>query len=279
MAITTSETTFTSRDGRTLFRRSWLPADSPRAAIAIVHGYAEHSGRYAWTGEQLANAGFAVHAYDLRGHGQSDGTPVLVRSFKEHLDDLDSFLGLLRREHPGTHLFLLGHSMGGLIATLYCAVRPRELAGLVTSGPAIAPPPRALKAMTGVVRLVAAFRPGAGVLKLPAAGVSRDAAVVAAYERDRLVFHGKMPAGSLAAFGRAIARVHKDMHTISLPLLALHGTADRLTSPAGSQALYDGVQSRDRTLKLYQGLAHEVLNEPERGDVVADLREWLEARS
>lgn len=279
MSALEQEGTFRSPRGPQLYRRSWLPASEPRAAVAIVHGYAEHSGRYQWTGEQLAGAGFAVHGYDLRGHGQSEGPRVLVKSFREHLDDLDTFLALVRAENRDRPLFLLGHSMGGMIVTLYSAIRHRELAGLITSGAAVARPGGALRAMAGVMGVVARVRPGLGIRRLAAANVSRDSGVVEAYEHDSLVFRGKMPAATIAAFGRALARIAEDMDTIGLPLLVMHGTADELAPVEGARALYEAVASLDKTLKVYDGLAHEILNEPEKAQVMDDLREWLLARS
>ena len=279
MGVETREGTFNSAGGPQLYRRSWSPGGEPRAAVAIVHGYAEHCGRYQWPAEQLAGAGFAVHAYDLRGHGQSEGPRVFVKSFREHLDDLDAFLALVRAENDDRPVFLLGHSMGGMIVTLYCAIRHREMAGLITSGAAVSRPGGVLRAMAGVMGLVARVRPTLGVRRLAAATVSRDLAVVEAYDTDPLVFRGKMPAATIAAFGRAIARIAEDMDTISLPLLVMHGTADELAPMEGVRALYEAVASSDKTLKLYEGLAHEILNEPEKEQVMDDLRAWLMARS
>ena len=279
MGVETREATFSSEGGPQLYRRSWLPGGEARAAVAIVHGYAEHCGRYQWTAEQLAGAGFAVHAYDLRGHGQSEGARVFVKSFREHLDDLDAFLALVRAESGDRPVFLLGHSMGGMIVTLYCSIRHRELAGLITSGAAVSRPGGLLRVMAGVIGMIARVRPTLGVRRLAAATVSRDPAVVEAYDNDPLVFRGKMPAALMASFGRALSRIQDDMDTISLPLLVMHGTADELAPAEGAQALYDAVASSDKTLKLYEGLAHEILNEPEKEQVMDDLRAWLLAHS
>ncbi|OAI41392.1 hypothetical protein AYO38_03680 [bacterium SCGC AG-212-C10] len=274
-----TESSFTAGDGSLLFRQSWLPASAPRATVVLVHGYAEYSGRYRWTGEQLAAAGIAVHAYDLRGHGRSEGLRAYVGSFREHLDDLETFLGLVNTEDDGAPSFLLAHSMGGCIATLYVAVRKPSLQGLILSGPAIAAPEGAAKVLGAVAAMIAKVAPRAGVLKLSAATVSRDPAVVEAYDNDPLVFRGKMPAATLAALRRAIARIQAEMPGITLPLLLLHGTADELCSTEGSQTLFDTAASEDKTLKFYDGLAHEILNEPEKETVLGDVRGWIEARS
>lgn len=267
---------FHGAGGVRLFRRSWLPAGAARAAVVIVHGYAEHSGRYDWFGEQLANAGFAVHAYDLRGHGRSDGPRARVRSFREHLDDLAAFLELVRAESPGP-LFLLGHSMGGLVAALYVAVRRPAIHGLILSGPAVARPSRGARVLGSIAGLVAKVAPGLPTRKLAATAVSRDPAVVKAYDEDPLVYRGGIPATTIAAFGRAVDRLHREAGNIRVPLLIVHGTADELASPEGSQDLFDRVGSSDRVFKQYEGLAHEVLNEPEKETVLADIRRWLES--
>lgn len=278
-AVRTIESTFDSDAGPRLHRRSWLPEGPSRAKVAVVHGYAEHSGRYQWAGEQLAAAGFEVHAYDLRGHGKSEGPRVLVQSFKEHLDDLHSFLWHLHDEAPGDPPFLLGHSMGGNIAALYTVVRTPALKGLILSGPAVAKPTGPARLFGPLMGAIAKVRPAMGVRALAATTVSRDPAVVEAYDRDPLVYRGKIPAGTVAAIGRSITRIQRDMYSLACPLLILQGTADELCDASGAQALYDAAISDDKTLKLYEGLAHEVLNEPEKEQVLSDLREWLLARS
>ncbi len=275
---TNTEGAFTGGDSLRLYRQSWLPDGAPRAAVAIVHGYAEHSERYTWVGTQLAQAGIAVHGYDLRGHGYSEGPRVLVKSFNEHLNDLAEFLDVVRAESPGIPLFLLGHSMGGCIAALYVAVRQPELAGLILSGPAVNPPGRALRVVGKLISGIARVRPGLGVRTLSAAAVSRDPEVVEKYELDPQVYRGKIPAATVAAIGRAIDRIDLDAHNIRLPILFIHGTADELCDVAGSQRLFEQISSSDKTLKTYDGLFHEVLNEPEKEQVLGDVREWIEAR-
>jgi alpha-beta hydrolase superfamily lysophospholipase len=230
-------------------------------------------------GEQLAEAGYAVHAYDLRGHGQSEGPRVFVRSFNEHLNDLAEFLRLMRSESQDARPVLLGHSMGGCIAALYTVTRAPDLRGLVLSGPAVSLPSGvAMAALSNIVSLAARVRPTLPVRALKAASVSRDPDVIASYANDPLVYHGGMPAATLAAIGRAITRIERDGDRITQPLLVLHGTADELCDPEGSKRLYARATSTDKTLKLYEGLAHEVLNEPEKETVLADVRTWLEAR-
>ncbi len=285
---THNECAFLGASDLELYRQSWRPAGAARARIIVVHGYAEHSGRYAWAGERLADAGYAVHAFDQRGHGQSVGARVLVDSFREHLDDLKAFVAEVETESDGSPLFVFGHSMGGAIVTLYIAVRSNPFAGVILSGPAIAAP-RGLRLagpILGVVGrlagpilgVVGRIAPGLGLVRLSASSVSRSLEIVEEYRSDPLVYRGKMPAGTVAAYGRALARIHAGMERIELPLLLLHGTADELCSPRGSKLLHERAGSLDKTLKLYDGFAHELLNEPEKEQVLADILAWLDAR-
>jgi acylglycerol lipase len=277
--VKTGEGTFTARDGLTLFERWWLPDGDPRAVIALVHGYAEHSGRYEHVGRTLAAARYATYSYDLRGHGRSEGPRVYVRSFNEHLRDLAGFLRIVRERQPELPLFLLGHSMGGTIATLFAITRAPALAGLVLSGPGLRRRDDIPAIIPPAVSLLARVIPKAGLFKLDAAQVSRDPDVVRLYDEDPLVYRGRVPLGSAAAAGRAVARIQRDMEKVSVPLLIMHGTADGLTTPAGSQALYERASSSDKTLRLYEGLYHEIFNEPERVEVIGDLIAWLDART
>lgn len=268
---------FVTGDAVLLYEQSWLPGGEAQAHIALVHGYAEHSGRYAYTGEALAGRGFAVHALDLRGHGRSDGDRVYIRSFNEYLRDARAFLRRVDERAAGKPVFLLGHSLGGAIVALLVAVDRPRLRGTLLSGPAIygAGTPAIVRAITQVLGRLAPRLP---TVKLNAAEVSRDAGVVARYESDPLVYHGRVRAGLAAALGRAISRIDRDAPGITLPLLIMHGAADALADPQGSVDLYASVGSADKTLNMYDGLAHEILNEPERDQVIADIASWLDAR-
>ncbi len=268
MTATGSER-YPSTGGASLFGQWWSPAVEAKAVVAIVHGYAEHSGRYAQVAADLNAAGYAVEALDLRGHGQSSGERVSVQRFEEFLDDVDAFLARVRERHPGRDLFLLGHSMGGGVVTLYTILRKPSLDGVLLSGAALLsrrepPPPEA------------ASQPRA---PLPASAISRDPAVVAAYENDPLVYRGPGTPAMMAAFAPAGDIVQERMGEISLPLLIMHGTADLLVPYPGSEQLMARAASKDKTLRLYDGLYHEILNEPERGQVLRDIIAWLDARA
>lgn len=274
-----SEEPFKTADGLLLLERSWLPEEAPRAAVVIVHGYAEHSGRYGHVAEHLVASGYAVYAFDLRGHGRSEGKRTYVRSLDEHLADLDGLLARVRERGPAVPLFLLGHSMGGTIVTLFLISGEREVRGAILSG-------AALKLRGGVSRILQALLSFLGRLapklplsKLSSRDISRDETVVTEYDSDPLVYRGRMPAGTAAALIQAIRSIEARMEAVALPLLLLHGTSDSLTDPEGSSLLYERASSPDKTLRLYEGLYHEVLNEPEKEQVLADLVQWLDERT
>lgn len=277
-AIRHEEAQFRATDGRRLYEQCWLPDGEPKAHVAIVHGYAEHSGRYAHTGAALAQRGYAVYALDLRGHGRSEGDRAYVRSFNAYLLDVRAFLAGVRVRSGDRPVFLLGHSMGGAIVALLLVVDAPSLRGALLSSAAIssAGTPRIVQAIVGLLGRIA---PRLSLVKLKASDVSRDPDVVERYESDPLVYHGRIRAGLAAALARAVLRIERDAPSITLPLLIMHGAADALSKPEGSIALHQQAASSDKTLKLYEGLAHEILNEPEKGQVIADIVAWLDARS
>ncbi len=277
-AIRIEEGTFDATDGRRLFERRWLPGAEARADVIIVHGYAEHSGRYAHVGEHFASHGYAVHAFDLRGHGRSDGPRALVRSFAAYLADMRLFLARVRDGSNARPAFLLGHSMGGTIAALSAVGGAPAVDGLILSGAGLTLD-RTPAALRWVVLVLGRLLPRLPLSKLNASDVSRDPEIVRSYEADPLVYRGRMRAGLVAAMIRAVARIQSGMARVSPPLLIMHGTADALADPAGSRQLYERAASTDKTLRLYDGLYHEILNEPERDQVLADIRQWLDGRT
>jgi alpha-beta hydrolase superfamily lysophospholipase len=270
---------FDAADGRRLFEQHWLPGGDPRAHLAIVHGYAEHSGRYTHVGEALAARGYAVHALDLRGHGRSDGARAIVRSFDEFLLDMRAFTARVRERAGGRPVFLLGHSMGGAIVALELAVGRPRLAGALLSGAVLPSPARGGRLARTIIGLIGRLFPRLPLIKLNAEHVSRDPDVVRRYDQDPLVYRGRIRAGMVAAMGRAVRYIEKHGASIDAPILIMHGTQDQLASPEGSQRLFDAIASSDKTLKLYEGLHHEILNEPEQAQVISDIVEWMDARS
>jgi len=263
--------------GAALYVTHWLPAGLPKAVVLLAHGYAEHAGRYEHVAKRLTDAGYAVYAVDHWGHGRSDGTPGFVPRFTAFTDGMAELLTLVEVNHGDTPRLLLGHSMGGLISTLFLIERQSAFVAAALSGPAIVPGAPPSRFTVWISRFLSRFFPRLGVLALDANGVSRDPAVVAAYLADPLVYTGKIGARLGKEFMDAMAAAQAGAPKITLPILLQHGEKDSLASVAGSQYLFDHVGSADKILKIYPGLFHEIYNEPEQGAVLDDLVGWFDA--
>ena len=263
--------------GAKLHVTHWLPEGRPRAIVLLAHGYAEHAGRYAHVAKRLTDAGYAIYAVDHWGHGASDGEGGYVPRFSAFLDGMAELLTLVEINHGDTPRLLLGHSMGGLIATLFLVERQRAFVAAALSGPAILPAEPPSRVTVWLSRFLSRFFPRLGVLSLDANGVSRDPAVVEAYRADPLVYEGKIGARLGKEFMDAMAVARADAPKIRLPILIQHGEADRLTAPAGSRYLFENVASKDKRLEIYPGLFHEIYNEPEQDVVLDDLVGWFDA--
>lgn len=271
------ESTFRARDGLQLFERRWLPDHDARANIVIVHGYAEHSGRYDHVCGRLAERGYAAFGFDLRGHGRSAGPRALVRSFAEYLIDLDDYVQRVRGADR-TPTFVLGHSMGGTIVALWAITGQPHVAGIILSGSGLTRDPRG-RVLAPVLDALGRFAPSLPLARLDSALVSRDEAVVHAYDADPLVYRGRIRAGLIAASLRAARRIERAMEELSLPILILHGAEDGLADPEGSRRLYERARSSDKRCEVYEGLYHEIFNEPEQVRVLRDVTDWLDART
>jgi len=271
------ESRFETGDGASLFRRAWLPP-RPRGVLLLVHGFAEHSGRYDTFGTWFASRRWAVHAFDHRGHGRSPGRRNFVRRFDEFLDDVAAFEAVARAESVGLPAVLVGHSMGGLIAATYARERRPDVLGLALSGPALLPPSAFPTGQRLMLRLLGTLRPGMTVQSgvVPEA-LSRDPEVGRRYAEDPFV-DTAMTAGlageMMAAAGRTVGRGGD----IRLPLLIQHGGDDPLCPASCSEAFH---ASRPELgppseLRIYPELRHEIFNELERETVLADLHDWVE---
>lgn len=269
---------FTGLESFNIFCQSWHPEGALRAALLIVHGYAEHSGRYRHVAEHFAALGYAVYALDHRGHGQSDGVRADVIRFEDYLTDLKTFLDMVKEREPGRRVFLIGHSMGGAIVTLFAARHGADFDGLITSGAGVKVEGGVSPLLISLSKIVAALAPRLPTVPLDAEAVSRDPEVVARYRSDPLNYLGKVRARMGVQLLRAAELIAPELHNITLPALILHGTADRLADPTGSQMIYDDITSTDKTIEFYDGLYHEIFNEPEQEQVFADIAAWLEAR-
>lgn len=259
-----------------IFYRHWAPPE-PKAVILLAHGAGEHSGRYQAFADYFCSRGIAVLAPDHRGHGESPGPRAHIARFSEFFAPLDVLLEQSRLEYPGLPVFLIGHSMGGLIVARYLLSRQDNFAGAVLSAPALEVPDPPSRLAIWINRLISLIRPTLGVMQLDADGVSRDPQVVADYRADPLVHAGRFSARLVTELFKAMQDVERGRHGIRLPLLVMHGDADVMTAVDGSRHLAADVGSPDVTLKIYPGLYHEIFNEPERETVLGDLHAWLRA--
>jgi alpha-beta hydrolase superfamily lysophospholipase len=242
-----------------IYYQYWLPEGKPKAILLVAHGFAEHSGRYGNVVNYFVPRGYAVYAPDHRGHGKSDGERVQIDDFHDYVLDLKTFFDIIRKKNPKTKIFLIGHSMGSIISLGYCLEYQSELAGLITSGggligpndPPMPPPPSGKS--------------------LPVAMLSRDPSVIAAYVNDPLVYHGPVPPNH--AIGKMMRELSTQVQKIQLPVLIMAG-AGGADGPR-SKVLFDLIGAKDKTHKPYAELLHEIFNEPEYPQVMADMEDWL----
>jgi acylglycerol lipase len=270
---------FDGAGGVQIFWQAWLPDGEPRAVVGMAHGASEHSGRYAWTGEQLAARGYALYALDHRGHGKSEGPRAVIDRMDNAVADLGRLLELAAIDSKAAEkLFLFGHSMGGCIALAFATRRQDEIRGLLLSAPVAV-----LEAASPVQRIaghvLSMVAPKLGVFGIDSATVSRDPEVVRDYDDDPLNYHGKLPARTVHELSQEVGRFPDAIPSITVPLLVQVGTGDQLVPPAASELVYERASSEDKTIKRYDGLYHEILNEPERDAVVADTLAWLDAHT
>jgi acylglycerol lipase len=268
--------TFSGVDGFKIFTRSWRPAGKPRGVVVIAHGFNSHSGQYLWAAEQLVANGLAVHALDHRGRGQSDGERFYVQKFADYVADLSTFIELTKSREPGLPVYLLGHSAGGVIACIYALESQAELAGLICESFAheVPAPDFALAVLKGLSHVA----PHAHVLKLKNEDFSRDPKVVEAMNADPLIAHEVQPTLTVAEMVRADERLKKEFPLITLPVLILHGSADKAAKPSGSRRFFELAGSTDKTLKIYDGHFHDLLNDIGKETVMGDILAWLNAR-
>ena len=278
MGVSTSERQQELRGatGMRLHVRNWPAAGSARGAVMIVPGFNSHSGYYEGVAATLSARGFDTYAIDLRGRGQSDGERFFVDTFDDYVSDVGALADVVKIRAAGRPVFLLGHSAGGVVACLYAVEHQADLAGLICESFAfrIPAPDFALAVLKGLSHLA----PHAHVLHLKNHDFSRDPAVVARMDADPLIAHETQPTRTVAEMVRADERLEQAFPQVRLPLLIIHGTADRATRPEGSRTFFDRAGSPDKTLKLYEGAFHDPLNDLDREAVIADIVSWLDSR-
>lgn len=262
--------------GDRLHLHRWLPAGDPRAVVLIVHGFGGHAGRYADLASRFTRAGYAVYGVDNWGHGLSDGRRGYVPHFSVYLQGVDALLARVKEEQGLRPRFLLGHSLGGLVCTRYLAQAQHEFRAAAMSGPALAMNPPLAPATRLLVRILSFCVPRLGVWKFDPVALTRNSAIAKRYWKDPLVYPGRMSARVIGELVREMSAAQAEASRLHLPILIQHGSADRLIDPSGSEAFFMGLSSRDRRIKIYDGLYHDIYNEAERDLVIADLMGWFE---
>ncbi len=265
--------TLVGRRGRTIVYDVHRPDSEAVGVVALVHGLGEHAGRYEHVIARLTGAGYVVVAPDHAGHGRSGGTPADVREFGDFVADVKRVIDSVER--AGLPLYVIGHSMGGAIALSYALDHPDGLAGLVLSGPAVVPGDDLPPVMIALAPVLGRMVPRLPATALSASAVSRDPAVVAAYEADPLVYHGKIPAGLGGTLIAEMTTFPDRLPSLSVPTLCLHGGQDVLANPEGTRLVGRLGGGGDVTTKIYPELYHEIFNEPEQDEVLDDVLAWL----
>lgn len=271
-----NESSFEGVGGLKIATRSWKPEGTPRAVAILIHGFNAHSGYMAWPAEKFAADGFAAYALDLRGRGKSEGERFYVENFQDYLDDVNTLVSTARSENPGLPIYVLGHSAGGVIASSYVFDHQDEIAGLICESFAfdVGLPHLVQLALQGVSHLA----PHLHVFSLNNADFSRDPAAVEAMNNDPLIKDESQPAETASEMLKAAARLKDNMPSFTVPVLIIHGTEDKATRPAGSQYFYDNASSTDKTLKLYEGHYHDLLNDVDKDIVMSDIINWVNER-
>jgi acylglycerol lipase len=273
MSVLANEEKLERTDAPALFLRSWKASGTAKAIVVVVHGFNSHSGYYQWAAEQLTRSGLTVYAPDLRGRGKSDGERFYVNDIEEYSRDVNDAVKLAKCREPGLPVFVLGHSAGGVVSCIYTLEHQAELAGLICEDFAfeVYAPELALELLKGLSHVL----PHTHVLALPNKDFTRDPKALEVMNHDPLIANESQSTNTVAAMARADERLRKDFPEIKLPVLIMHGTADKVTKPSGSQFFYDTAGSADKTLKLYDGHVHDLLNDLGKETAIADIQEWI----
>lgn len=273
------ETSYTTHDGKKLYLQAWLP-ENPKASMLLVHGLGEHSGRYMAMVSKLNELGVAVFTFDGRGHGKSvSGKPTAYfDSHDDYLRDIDVLLGKAKNYLPGLPAFLYGHSMGGGLVASYVLKYKPEVRGVILSSPAIKEAEGTSPILIAASSLVNRLLPKLKVLKLDIAGISRIPEEVEKYQNDPLVYQENIPARTGYELYQVMQFIQQEAEKFTLPFLLIHGDADRLTNPKGSELFFGKAKSEDKTFRLIPGGYHELINDSDREVVMQLIVDWVEER-
>jgi len=277
MARPVTEDTYVGKGNLKIFFRAWRPDGDPKGVIVICHGVNSHGGQYVWSAERFAEAGFVVYALDLRGRGRSEGERFYVEDVADYVADVAGVVSIAKERDPGLPVFLLGHSAGGVVSSMYTLDNQSELAGFICESFAfqVPAPNFALAAIKGLSHIA----PRLPVLKLHNKDFSRDPQWVETLDADPLTQNEVQPAITVAALVRADEHLRESFETITIPVLILHGTEDKATVCHGSEFFHEHAGSADKTLKLYEGHFHDLLADLGKEEVFSDILGWIEART
>ena len=278
MNATTNQTTSSFRNGNSqvIFYRSWKITGRPKGIVLLVHGLNSHSGYYQNFATQLYESHFDVYAIDLSGRGKSGGERYYIQRYTDVVADIDELLDIAKLPDPTVPVFLFGHSAGGVFASVYAVHHQQKLKGLISESFAFQIPAPGF-ALT-ILKLLGNVLPHTRLVKLNNEDFSRDKALVNIMNKDPLLAGEKQPAKTMQQLILAAEYLKNKMHDINLPLLILHGTADKATKVSGSRYFMDHASSNDKQLKLYEGHYHDLLNDKFNEIVVKDIINWLNER-
>eukprot|EP00002_Diphylleia_rotans_P009117 TRINITY_DN1912_c0_g2_i1.p1 TRINITY_DN1912_c0_g2~~TRINITY_DN1912_c0_g2_i1.p1 ORF type:complete len:303 (-),score=62.66 TRINITY_DN1912_c0_g2_i1:1279-2187(-) len=267
---------FTSRTtGLNVYTKQWL-VENPRAAVLVLHGFGEHCHRYEHFAVALNKHRYSVFTMDHQGHGRSEGLPAHVQRFAHYVDDVFQHVGLIKDKIGDLPLFLFGHSMGGAIATSTLIRDQSPFKGAMLSGPAIMPKPEVARPhLVFMAEKLSNTVPTLGVEALDIRFISRDPEVVKKAMEDPYSYHGKMRVRWADEMMKTMTGFQTSIKTIKLPFIVMQGTDDMLVNPEGAKFLYENASSQDKQYQEFEGLYHEILNEPEKEKVIERAIEWF----
>ncbi|MBN3583237.1 lysophospholipase [Algoriphagus aestuarii] len=273
------ETTYQTPDGFSLYLQAWMPENS-MAALLLVHGLGEHSGRYGELATRLNSIGISVFTFDGRGHGKTaeGNLDAYIESYLHYLADIDVLLGKVKNYCPGLPVFLYGHSMGGGMAAAYVLKYQPEVAGVVLSSPAIKEAEGTSKILIALSSFISKYFPKLKALKLDANKISRNPKEVEKYLNDPLVYSNAIPARTGYELLQVMRFIQNLGSHFESPLLLIHGSADELTNPKGSELLYKMAKSIDKTIQIFPGGYHELINDLDKEEVFVVIENWLKER-
>lgn len=262
-------------DPNQLYQYQWLCEGETKAVVLLVHGLNEHCRRYENLAKVLNQNHYALYAIDLPGHGRSPGIRGHIDKFHDFEDSVLHLYNQIKRTHPSLPIFLLGHSMGGLIASHLLLNHQKLFKGAVLSAAALQSPKQPSSLEIKIISAISAIFPSLKMIKLGINGLSKDQQVIEQYLSDPLINKGRLSARLMVELFNTMQVTMDGASDINLPVLIMHGSVDPVTHPDGSKKFSSLITSTSNTLKIYEGLFHEIFNEPEAQNVFNDVIQWL----